>query len=282
MVLSPEDRGDDDSEVTAATWIDHYEARPLGVLDDVSLLQLFRRHKWKKDHFELCPRTVYVVNVWPAYLPDKSNPVIYEEYCRAKLQLHHPYRNIKDLQKDEDGNDIGWVAAYERCKDECDFHDEDPLMKEEDLESEEPEIEEEFEDEDETEEERILRDWQELARRGPGTRSTRSRLGQRDIDRDFNWKASYNIYGADDVKAAESYIDEQKRQTEVFDEEIPDVDISKLVGNQRRIFLKVISHYQQILAGTNPPPLTINIDGTAGTGKSFLISAITKALKSCL
>ena len=169
MVLSPEDRGDDDSDVTATTWIDRYEARPLGVLDDVSLLQLFRRHKWKKDHFELCPRTVYVVNVWPAYLPDKSNSVMYEEYCRAKLQLHHPYRNINDLQKDEDGNDIGWVAAYERCKDECDFHDEDPLMKEEDLESEEPEIEEEFEDEDETEEERILRDWQELARRGPGT-----------------------------------------------------------------------------------------------------------------
>src|SRR5436190_12884118 len=186
----------------------------------------------KKDHFELCPRTVYVVNVWPAYLPDKSNPVMYEEYCRAKLQLHHPYQNINDLQKDEDGKDIGWVVAYERCKNECDFHDEDPLMKEEDLESEEPEIEEEFEDEDETEEERILRDWQELARRGPGTRSTRSRLGQRDIDRDFDWKASYNIYGADNVKAAESYIDEQKWQTEVFDEEIPDVDISKLVGNQ--------------------------------------------------
>jgi len=82
------------------------------------------------------------------------------------------------------------------------------------------------------------------------------------------------------VKTAESYIDEQKRQTEVFDEEIPDVDISKLVGNQRRIFLKVISHYQQILVGTNPPPLTINIDGTARTGKSFLILAITKALNN--
>ncbi len=135
---------------------------------------------------------------------------MYEEYCQAKLQLHHSYRNINDLQKGEDGNDIGWVAAYERCKDECDFHDEDPLMKEEDLESEEPEIEEEFEDEDETEEERILRDWQELARRGPGTQSTHSQLGQRDIDRDFDWKASYNVYGADNVKAAEGYIDEQK------------------------------------------------------------------------
>ena len=112
MVLSPEDRGDDDSDITATTWIDRYEARPLGVLDDVSLLQLFRRYKWKKDHFELCPRTVYVVNVWPAYLPDKSNPVMYEEYCRAKLQLHHPYRNINDLQKDEDGKAWSQNSIY--------------------------------------------------------------------------------------------------------------------------------------------------------------------------
>ena len=28
----------------------------------------------------------------------------------------------------------------------------------------------------------------------------------------------------------------------------------------------------------DPPPLRINIDGTAGTGKSFLIWAITKAI----
>jgi hypothetical protein len=140
MVLSPEDRGHDDSDVTTATWIDRYEARPLGVLDDVSLFQLFRRYKWKNNQFELCPRTVRIVNVWPAYVPDKSNSVMYGDYCRAKLQLHHPYRNVNDLQKDEDGNDIGWIAAYERCKNECDFHDEDPLMKEEDMESDEPEM----------------------------------------------------------------------------------------------------------------------------------------------
>jgi len=61
-------------------------------------------------------------------------------------------------------------------------------------------------------------------------------------------------------------------------EEIPDVDISKLVDNQRRIFVRVVSHYRQILAGNSPPPLRINIDGTAGTGKSYLIDALTKAL----
>ena len=80
------------------------------------------------------------------------------------------------------------------------FHDEYPLTKEQDMESEEPEIEDEFEDEDEIEEERILRDWQELARCGPRTRSTGLPLGQREIDRNFNWKASHNIYGSDNVR----------------------------------------------------------------------------------
>jgi ATP-dependent DNA helicase PIF1 len=72
-------------------------------------------------------------------------------------------------------------------------------------------------------------------------------------------------------------LDVQKRGTDIV-EEIPDVDISKLVDNQRRIFLRVVSHYRQILAGDHPPPLRINIDGTAGTGKSYLIDALTKAL----
>ena len=67
----------------------------------------------------------------------------------------------------------------------------------------------------------------------------------------------------------EHYLDVQKRATDIV-EAIPDVDISKLVDNQRRIFLRVVSHYRQILAEDHPPPLRINIDGTAGTGKSYL------------
>ena len=49
------------------------------------------------------------------------------------------------------------------------------------------------------------------------------------------------------------------------------VDIANLVD---------INHYHQTLAGENPAPLRINIDGTAGTGKSYLIDALPKALES--
>jgi hypothetical protein len=63
MVLSSEDRGDDDSDIITAIWIDCYETRPVGVLDDVSLLQLFHHYKWKNNQFELCPHTVHIVNI---------------------------------------------------------------------------------------------------------------------------------------------------------------------------------------------------------------------------
>ena len=81
----------------------------------------------------------------------------------------------------------------------------------------------------------------------------------------------------EDVRHRENYLENQRQLVE-NDDEIPDVDITNLVDNQRRIFLRVVDHYRRTLAGENPSPLRINIDGTAGTGKSYLIDALTKAL----
>jgi len=277
-VLNHDQMEDEDSSAVASTLLDRYESRPPGVLNDIPLFRVFQRYRWEKGEFKFCPRTTYVVNVWPAYVPDQSDPEMYENWCRAKLQLHHPYRNLNDLQKDEDGNDIGWIAAYEKCRAECDEHDPDPLMTLEEMEVDH-DIESEFEEEEE-EEDPVLRDWQVLAGQGPRNRPTDHRLGSRDIDTQFDWQASYRMYDSEDVKTGEMYLEEQKRQTEHITDDIPDVDISKLTDNQRRIWVKVFSHYSRTLLHQNPPPLRINIDGTAGTGKSFLISAITKTLNS--
>jgi len=201
---------------------------------------------------------------------------MYENWCRAKLQLHHPYiGNVEALQR-VDGEDIGWAAAYANCVATCHGeHDDDPLANEDG--DDEDGDEEEFEEPDEEEEIlRELRDWHELANRGPRTQPFQhSRLGKRDLDRDFDWH--HNFMTFEDLRYWESYLESQKRLIDI-PEEIPNVDIMNLVDNQRRIFLRVISHYHSILAGENPAPLRINIDGTAGTGKSYLIDALTKAL----
>ena len=65
----------------------------------------------------------------------------------------------------------------------------------------------------------------------------------------------------------------------------PGADWRLLQGEQREVFLQVVAWYKTTLGaeqGGNdyPEPLRINIDGTAGTGKSFLISAISAELQN--
>ena len=165
---------DDDTAHTEMNWIDRYERRNIGVdteLCDVSLLQIFRRYNYTDGKFVKRPRArPRVVIVWPGYIPDKSDPAMYENWCRAKLQLHHPYTgDVESLQR-VDGEDIGWSAAYANCIATCyASHDDDPLANEEDLDDEGDE--EEFEEPEEEEEiPREIRDWRELANRGPRTR----------------------------------------------------------------------------------------------------------------
>ena len=158
---------DNDLASTEMSWIDRYEHRNVEVnteLANVSLLQTFRRYDFKNGKFVLRPRAKpRVINVWPAYIPDKSDPAMYENWCRAKLQLHHPYTgNVEALQR-VDGEDIGWAAAYANCVATCHGeHDDDPLANEDG--DDEDGDEEEFEEPDEEEEIlRELRDWHELA-----------------------------------------------------------------------------------------------------------------------
>ena len=63
----------------------------------------------------------------------------------------------------------------------------------------------------------------------------------------------------------------------------PGVNWQLLQGEQRGVFLRVIAWYKIIIGadqGLQPEPLLINIDGTAGTGKPFLINAISTELQN--
>ena len=102
---------DDDLASMDMNWIDRYEQRDIAAhpeLAQVSLLQVFRRYDWRAGKFVLRPSAKpRVVNIRPVYKPDKSDPAMYESYCRAKLQLHHPYvLDVETLQRVGD-EDIG-------------------------------------------------------------------------------------------------------------------------------------------------------------------------------
>jgi hypothetical protein len=133
---------------------------------------------------------------------------LYENWCRAKLQLHHPYTGAVETLQRVDWEDIGWSAAYANC---------------------------------------VLTYWLVVAR--------------------IDFKAEININRLDRIslkreKLFPIFLDRASIATDI-PEEIPNVDITDLVDNQQRIFLRVVEHYQSTLAGEHPPPLRINIDGTA-------------------
>jgi hypothetical protein len=48
-----------------------------------------------------------------------------------------------------------------------------------------------------------------------------------------------------------------------------------LQPEQRCVYDHVMKLYDDFVGGLNPPPMRINIDGPAGTGKSYLIDMIS-------
>lgn len=57
------------------------------------------------------------------------------------------------------------------------------------------------------------------------------------------------------------------------------VNIDTLANEQQNIFNKYIQAYTHILAGEQVPQILLNIDGTTGCGKTYLIHAICQELQ---
>lgn len=51
-----------------------------------------------------------------------------------------------------------------------------------------------------------------------------------------------------------------------------------LNSEQRLLYNTVIYHFENVLAGTNLPQLLLNVDGRAGTSKSYVIKLISAHL----
>ena len=104
-------------------------------------------------------------------------------------------------------------------------------------------------------------------------------LGSRSIDH-FDWVG--NSPGHQACHDASRWLSDQIKQSPNDDaQELPsNVDWRTLKGHQRKVFLQVIAYMKFIKdnPGRRPAPLCINVDGTAGTGKSWLIWSITKAV----
>lgn len=140
-------------------------------------------------------------------------------------------------------------------------------------------------DEDGQQRDRVQDAWQRLAADGPDHIERRERppLGQREVDQDEDWHAGERRFP--DWKDAVDWIKRSRVASEANqDDGLPLLHPSTLSGRQRDLFDKVLAHAltnssRRQHAEALLPPLTINIDGTAGTGKSYTIFAISRALR---
>ncbi len=268
--------GGEDRVVTAESWLQKYMGRP-DDLEDLSLHELLSRYSWRNRQWrKRRESTTVILRVFPRYSPNPEDPN-YEQYCRTKILLHHPFRILEPQ---------AWEDVFSLCQSERHVHPPDTLR---DLLNDRPSAaDEDNEDEDvEPDPDAFLMDeadWQMFAQLYPGAALPEfdsSDLGRRPIDTGWNIEEAHERWN--DIDKMASYIAEQRRLAgEEFnneEESTVEVDVSTLEQEQKDIFDLYLSTYKKILQGENVEPTLLNIDGTAGCGKTYLIRAICQELR---
>lgn len=102
-----------------------------------------------------------------------------------------------------------------------------------------------------------------------------SGLDTRQLDREYNWSAHIGRH-----PGLENDFWDAKKMAEPADTTVrSSATAASLQGKQLLLYNMVVSHYTEVLQGVNPPPLLINLDGKAGTGKSHVILLLSSALQ---
>lgn len=226
-------------------------------------------------------RTVkpHIVNVWPKGSKNPEDDA-YEEYCRVKVTLHHPWViNPSELMEpDPITENPSWIAAFEACRLNCEPHPWDTLGMP-DLES--IEIDDEFESTPDDKENGPQPAFADIAARTTNYNGMRDGVdttdfGSREIDRLYDWHL--NDAGERDAYYLEYH--EQSGfvkllQRTVDSTEVAQIDSANLQGAQKLVYDICMKHVEQCWEGFKPPQLLLHIDGKAGTGKSFTIDCLS-------
>ena len=112
-------------------------------------------------------------------------------------------------------------------------------------------------------------DWQSWARDHPNAAIpvfTVDDLGRRLLDIGWDIHASHTQWN--DIDKMASYLNEQKCDKGIEDDRLELVDIGWLTPEQRVIFDTFVNTYRSIIADEEVQQQLLNVDGTAGCGKT--------------
>ncbi|EEQ31187.1 ATP-dependent DNA helicase PIF1 [Microsporum canis CBS 113480] len=263
---------------TRTPW-EKYQSRPQEG-EDITLLDYLRHYnhigQWRRR-----PRAkARCINFYPRYSPDPLHDD-YSKYCRVKMLLHHPYRREADLLVTEDGSEMTWVVAFSRCRATHGEHEFDTLEQ-----TEEPD-EDQFDppEEEEPLDNEPLEAWQALRQiraevepddADSDNNDEEPRFVLRPMDIEYDW--STHIANTMEIPPTwwRDQINAYGSNSDISTPISPDT----LNPGQRLIYDHVITHYRRCIRNGNEPPLCVNIDGSGGTGKSYLINCIVDYFNS--
>lgn len=241
-------------------------------LAELTLFEWLRAWNWYQ--WTERPRAqARVINYFPRYSSLPSSPD-FEDYCRVRLMLHHPFESFADLFS-FDGQTYGSYADAFRACEQLHSHPEDFYT--DPLDEHDNDEDSESEDEDAETDIEPLASFEAFARRGPRndlTCSITDELGLRDIDRAYDWTQHVGR----DTTTPEDWA-EFKAANETEQAVDVDSDPSLLNTEQRRLYDTVTDQYIAELASYGPRQLLLNVDGAAGTGKTFVLLKICARLQ---
>ncbi|KAJ7151287.1 hypothetical protein C8R43DRAFT_836878, partial [Mycena crocata] len=111
--------------VTGNSWFQRYMQRA-PELEELSMHDVFRNYTWVKTQWRKRRASSDVIlRTFPRISPNPDGDQ-YEAYCRTKILLHHPYRDLAALKR-LDGEDVTWEELWALCRTAEHGHPKDTL-----------------------------------------------------------------------------------------------------------------------------------------------------------
>jgi ATP-dependent DNA helicase PIF1 len=201
----------------------------------------------------------------------------FDQFCRMKLTLDHPHRHPDELFIVDGHRYDNYVYAFKACYHSDSHQHEDDhygAYGNSDLQAQEDEFQaEDFEDD------LLEEDWMELARQLPNRSLSQEDvdlLGRRDVDINFDWTPFIGKF-TDPLILQGDYWN-QCRESHPRGQEVEDLPLEardSLIAEQRVVYDTFIGHFQRNIR----TQILLHLDGSGGTGKSFLIKVLSSHLQ---
>jgi hypothetical protein len=229
-----------------------------------------------------------VLNYFPQY-KSHENSTQFPDWCRMKLTLDHPHRRPDELRAVDGTLYATHVMAYMKCL-ELHEHEDDhygTLSVDADaMDGDETDDDEEFESEYHSQEV-VDEAWHELARelpQRPVSQEDVERLGNREIDVRADWSPEVGQHAADaEAFMSGEWWDTRKSEHVISLEvdDMPEEARDTLNPEQRLVYDTFMRHFELLNdpSAPDPPQLLLQLDGSGGTGKSYLIKILSAHLQ---